>query len=120
MLPFPITTLDITILNFWGYYETKYGRESCIKIQNKMVNSNSLAKLCGLSISQNRPPTTHDFRLIGSNMFLLGSVEKITFAALIALREWNQRINKVYNMASQETVDALCRNIILQSRLPHL
>jgi hypothetical protein len=120
MLPFPIINLFTTLAAFRDYYEQKNGRDAYNKLHSKVINSSSLAKLNGLSISQRRTPTTQDFRLLGSNMFLLGSVEKITLAALILLNEWNKQINSVYNFASQQTVDMLCRNIIAESRLTHL
>ncbi len=120
MLPFRITTFEMTFTEFHFYYEQKNGKDAYNKLYSKVINSNSLAKLNGLSISQKRTPTTHDFRLIGHNMFLLGSMEKITLAAIIALWDWNMKINRVYNFASQETVDMICRNIIAQSQLTHL
>jgi len=120
MLPFKITTFEMTLAEFRFYYENKNGKEAMKKLYSKVINSNSLAKLNGLSISQRRIPTAMDFRVLGNNMFLLGGMEKVTLAALILLHEWNNQINKVYNFASQETVDMLCRNIIAQSRLTHL
>jgi len=120
MLPFSIINFPITLAQFREYYEQKNGKDAYQKLYSKVINSSSLAKLNGLSISQRRTPTTHDFRLLGSNMFLLGSIEKITLAALILLNEWNKQINSVYNFASQQTVDMICKNIIDQSKLTHL
>ena len=120
MLPFEISTLERTIANFRFYYEQKNGKIAFDKLYNKVINSNSLAKLHGLSISQRRPPTTHDFRLLGSNLFLLGGMEKITLASLIMLWEWDVQVNRVYNIATSETINGICRNIIAQSRLTHL
>lgn len=119
-LPFEIRETEFTLSDFQFYYERKNGKDALDKLYAKVINSNSLAQLCGLSISQRRSPTVHDFRLLGSNLFLLGSIEKITLASLIALWEWHIKVNRVYNIASKDTVDLICKGIIQQSRLNHL
>lgn len=119
MLPFQITNFALTFSNFQEYYQKKHGRDALLKIHQKVGDSNGFAKLCGASITQLRPPIAHDFRLITSNLFIMGSVEKITLAALIALSLWNARVNGVYNFASEDEIEIIFRNILDQSRLTH-
>ncbi len=119
MLPFEIGSLDQTLSRFAAYYMEKTSEADYRKLHNKVVQSNGLAKLCGLSIAQQRYPTATDFRVITSNLFLLGSMEKITLAAIIALKTWNEQVNKVYEIIPQYHVDSLCRQIIEGSRLSH-
>ena len=85
----------------------------------KKLLINGLAKLCGLSIAQKRNPTAADFRVMTSNLFLFAGMEKITLAAIIALRLWDERVNKVYGFTSPQQIDMLARQIIEESKLDH-
>ena len=119
MLPFQIGTLEDIYLRFYCYYKEKTNDSECRRLHQKVADSNGLAKLCGLSIAQKRNPTAADFRVMTSNLFLFAGLEKITLAAIIALRLWDERVNKVYGFTSPQQIDMLARQIIEESKLDH-
>lgn len=116
MLPFQITTLDATFQAFRTYYVSKYGAEKYETLYNKVANSNKFSRLFGESIRMRVVPTARDFinTIAVIPYFLFAKGETRALGLIIAIRLWDERVNKVYSLASAEELDHKTRSVFIQ------
>lgn len=108
MLPYTISTLDNTYMSFRTYYISKYGISKFEKVESKVLFSNKMATLNGLSIQMSSVPTARDFVTAISSMtyFMFAGNDTTILACLTAIKLWDERINKTYHLATRHTLDA--------------
>lgn len=107
MLPYTVSTLDNTYISFQTYYISKYGVSKFEKVENKVLLSNKMAELNGLSIQMRAVPTARDFVTAINSMayFMFASTDTTILACLIAMKQWNERINSTYHFVTQSVLD---------------
>lgn len=108
ILPYTISTLDNTYISFQTYYISKYGVSKFEKVESKILFSNKMAELNGLSIQMGTVPTARDFVTVISSIpyFMFAGTDTTILACLIAMKQWNERINSTYHLAAQYTLDS--------------
>ena len=96
-------------------YIHRNGQEKFDKLYSKVLNSNILARLEGMSIHGGIAPSAKDFCLIATHIpTILMRFDQDTniMCALIALKIWDEKINRVYQMADAYEISAKAMNII--------
>jgi hypothetical protein len=119
MLPFQITTLEHTFLAFRTYYASKYGVEKYESLYNKVANSDKYSRLFGESIRMRIVPTAKDFiyTIAPIPYFLFAKGETRALGVVIAIRLWDERVNKVYSLATTQELDNKTRSVFIQLSL---
>lgn len=107
MLPYTVSTLDNTYISFQTYYISKYGVSKFEKVESKVLFSNKIAELNGLSIQMGAVPTARDFVTAINSMayFMFAGTDTTILACLIAMKQWNERINSTYHLATSYALD---------------
>lgn len=113
MLQFTVSTLDNTYISFQTYYISKYGVSKFEKVESKVLFSNKIAELNGLSIQMGAVPTARDFVTAINSMayFMFAGTDTTILACLIAMKQWNERINNVYHLTAQCALDSKVRSL---------
>ena len=116
MLPFQITTLEQTFQTFRTYYVSKYGIEKYEALYNKIAISDKFSRLFGESIRLGFVPTAKDFIYTIAPMpyFLFARGETRALGVIIAIRLWDERVNKVYELANQIELDHKTQSVFEQ------
>lgn len=119
MLPFEITTLESTFRVFRAYYISKYGNEKYEALFNKVATSDKFSRLFGESIRMRIVPTVKDYisTIATIPYFLFAKDETRALGVLIALRLWDERINKVYEMTTVSELDKKTYSVFQQLSL---
>ncbi|PRY53376.1 hypothetical protein B0I27_104387 [Arcticibacter pallidicorallinus] len=86
-----------------SYFVKKNGITKFQKIEEKIHSSQSLAKLHDASIKNNEAPTQADFGAVINQIgyFIFAGGETIAMAQLIAIKDWDEKINSVYGLCSE-------------------
>ena len=88
------------------------------KLYDKISDSDALTEICGVTVRRGMPPTAQDFIYKASMMptiyFTFDNV-KSSMAAFIMLKIWNDRVNSIYHLCSQDVVIQMARQIIATS-----
>jgi hypothetical protein len=107
MLPFAITTLEATFQAFRSYYISQNGPAKYEILYNKVASSDKFSRLFGESIRMHIVPTVKDFicTIALIPYFLFAKDETRALGILIALRLWDERINKIYEMTTSQELD---------------
>lgn len=116
MLPFQITTLDATFHAFRTYYVSKYGTGKYETLYNKVANSDKFSRLFGESIRMQVVPTARDFinTIAVIPYFLFAKGETRALGLIIAIRLWDERVNKVYGFANTYELNHKMESIFQQ------
>lgn len=88
------------------------------KLYEKISESKALTEICGISVRRGLPPSAGDFTYKASLMpsiYISFDMAKSSMAALIMLKIWNERVNSVYHMCTEEVVERMARQIIAES-----
>ena len=98
-----------------AFFIARNGQERFDKLYRKISESKTLSRLEGMSIHGGTPPNANDFSVVAtsssSTFFGFSSDSKI-MGALIALKIWDEKINRVYGFASQYVIDGIAMNIV--------
>lgn len=107
MLPFQITTIEATFQAFRSYYISKYGIDKYETLFNKVASSDKFSRLFGESIRMRIVPTVKDYiyTIAPIPYFLFAKGETRALGILIAIRFWDERVNKAYGLASPQELD---------------
>jgi hypothetical protein len=107
MLPFAITTLEATFQTFRSYYISQNGLDKYEILYNKIATSDKFSRLFGESIRMRIVPSAKDFicTIMSISFFLFAKDETRALGAIIAIRLWDERINKVYEMTTSQELD---------------
>lgn len=106
---------------FYVYYREKQnsfihekGRNKYDILYQKVLDSSILAKLEGMSIHGGQAPSAKDFCVLATNIWYISikfDQKTNEMGALIALKIWNEKINSMYNMASDYEMYTKALNI---------
>jgi hypothetical protein len=91
------------------------GQDRFDKLYRKISDSKTLAQLEGMSIHGGASPNANDFSVVATSnsMTFWGfSSESKIMGALIALKIWNEKINRVHSIASPFEISNIAMNII--------
>lgn len=113
MLPFTPTTLEETFKNFSSYYIAHNGLDKYNKIYEKVQKSDKIAVLDGWSIRNKQAATAKDYLATINSIpyFIFASSETCALAAIMAIRLWSERINKVYHFVTEEELSTKIQSI---------
>jgi hypothetical protein len=116
MLPFQITTLEATFKDFRAYYIMQNGTEKYESLYNKVASSDKFSRLFGESLRMQVAPTVKDFIYTIALMpyFLFAKGETRALGVLIAIRLWDERVNKVYGMITETELDRKVQSVFDQ------
>jgi hypothetical protein len=119
MLPFQITTIELTFQAFRSYYISKHGERKYETMYNKVSSSEKFSRLIGDSIRIGIVPSVKDFIYTVSLMpfFLFTNNETRALGVFIAIRLWDERVNKVYFMATSQELDLKAPSVFQQLSL---
>lgn len=113
MLPYIISTQEETFKTYSDYYIWKNGRKKYEKVKEKVLFSNSIAQLNGISLQMNGMPTARDFlsAVKSTTYFMFAGQDATILACLLAINLWNEKINKVYKFAQQSIINNNVRGV---------
>lgn len=85
-----------------NYFIKKYGVTKFQKIEEKILSSKSLVKLHNESIKDKEAPTQADFgaTIHQISYFIFAGGETIAMAQLIAIKDWDEKVNRAYGLSS--------------------
>jgi hypothetical protein len=114
MIPFQITTLEATFKAFRAYYISQNGALKYETLYNKVASSGKFSRLFGESMQM--VPTVKDFIYTIAPMpyFLIAKVETRALGVLIAIRLWDERVNKAYRMVPPMELDRKVQSVFDQ------
>ena len=84
------------------------------KLYTKISRSDALTEICGISVRRGLPPTVGDFTYKATMMpsiYITFDGIKVSMAALIMLKIWNERVNSVYHFCTDRTIDMMANRI---------
>lgn len=94
-------------------YISKYGRDKFNKISEKVLTSKKLAELNGISIQMSGTPSARDFLSAIKSMpyFMFAGTDTTILACLLAIKQWDEKVNSVYHFAPQHTLDSKVQSV---------
>ncbi|MDH6535298.1 hypothetical protein D0T51_09005 [Parabacteroides sp. 52] len=107
MLQYKISTLENTCQSYSEYFISKHGIDKFNKVSEKVLISNKLAELHGISIQISGTPTARDFLSAIKSIpyFMLAGTDTTILACLLAIKQWDEKVNKVYHFAQPYALD---------------
>lgn len=116
MIPFQITTLENTFKAFRAYYTSQYGVDKYETLFNKVSTSVKLSQLFGESIRMRITPSVKDYiiTMATSPFFIFAKSETRALGVIIAIRLWDERVNKAFGLANQAELDQKTRSVFEQ------
>lgn len=107
MLPYIISTQEETFKSYSDYYIWKNGRKKYEKVKEKVLFSSSIAQLNGISLQMNGMPTARDFlsAVKSTTYFMFAGQDTTILACLMTINLWEEKVNKVYRIAQQNSID---------------
>lgn len=100
-------TLETIYQSFSDYYKSKYGNDKFEKVKSKVMFSNKLSELNGMSIQRLGVPTARDFLSAIKSMtyFMFASKDTTILACLLAIKRWDEQVNSVYHLATDYALE---------------
>jgi hypothetical protein len=93
----------------------KYGIDKFDKLYRKVIESNALVKITGLSVQKGLPPTSTDF-LLSANTILYVATKFDTYvsimASIIELSLWNEKVNRLHRLVSEQHIAVIAERIV--------
>lgn len=116
MIPFQITTIEETFQTFRSYYVSKYGIDKYETLYYKVASSDRFSRLFGESIRMRIVPTVKDYiyTIALIPYFLFAKGETRALGVLIAIRLWDERVNKAYGLATAHELDRKTQSVFEQ------
>jgi len=116
MLPFQITTIEATFQAFRSYYIRKNGTDKYDTLFIKISSSAKFSRLFGESIRMQIVPTVKDYIYTTAQIpyFLFAKGETRALGVIIAIRFWDERVNKAYNLATSQELDRKMQSVFNQ------
>ena len=107
MIQIPTDSLENAYNTLKSYYIANNGSNKFEKIYSEIANSNKFKELCQFSIQNSSGLSgTEFFGLVFSlRYFIIAKTETRVLGALIALKLWNETVNKIYQFADEKAVN---------------
>ena len=95
-------TFDDLYNSYKNYYIRKNGQAKFNTVQEKILRSNKMAQINGLSIRDKIAPTRVDVSSYIHEIpyFIFAGVETVAMAEFVAIKNWNEEINTIYNLCT--------------------
>jgi hypothetical protein len=116
MPPVPITTFIETYQAYKNYYIARNGSNKFEKIFDDIINSPKINQIFQWSVNNQKAPTSMDFLIVVHSMsyFIIAKNETRAMGAIVALYYWNERINKIYHLVSDQDMSDKIKSVFGQ------
>jgi len=116
MLPFQITTIEATFQAFRSYYIRTNGTDKYETLFNKVSSSGKFSQLYGESIRMRIVPTVKDYiyTIVQIPYFIFAKSETRALGVIIAIRLWDERVNRAFDLATKQELDQKTQSIFNQ------
>lgn len=101
-----MTEFDIIYNDYANRYIELDGRDKYEKVYRKIITSEKMGGVFGRALHHNIAPTAMDILSCIHTIpyFIFQGTPTCALAALIAIAQWNERINSVYNLCTEREV----------------
>lgn len=113
MPPVPISTFNDTYLAYKSYYIARNGSNKFERVYDIVTNSEKIIRILQWSVTNRVAPSSQNF-LIEIHLisyFIFAKNETRAMGAIIALYNWNERINKTYHLASEQDMSEKIKDV---------
>ena len=87
------------------------GQDKFDNLYKKISESKTLAQLQEQSIHSGIIPSAGDFLIVASTLSLFNTAERTRMGFLIALKIWDETVNRVYGIASPQEIHSKAMSI---------